>query len=291
MKTRPAERNAILMKKTSFKLGNLIIVIKGAGEMATAVAWRLYMANLRRIVMLEIADPLAVRRAVSFCEAVHDGQKEVEAVKAVRIQNPDGIKQCWSQEAIAVAVDPDWQMLAALQPDVLVDAILAKKNLGTHLRDAPLVIGLGPGFCAGKDVHLAIETKRGHNLGRIITSGEAEANTGIPGAIGGVTEARVLRAPAAGEFRPRRDIGDLVKKNEIVGYVGEEAVRAQINGVLRGVIRPGSRVSPGLKIGDIDPRGEQRYCYTISDKARAISGSVLEAIMRFFNAEVGSIGV
>lgn len=265
------------------KLSEIIIAIKGAGEMASAVAWRLYMANFKKILMLETANPLAVRREVSFCEAVRKGEKGVEDINAVRVQSTDDIRRCWKKNEIAVVVDPQWQTLETMRFNVVVDAILAKKNLGTNLDEASLVIGLGPGFCAGEHVHLVIETNRGHNLGRIITSGEAEPNTGIPGAISGFSEERVLRAPADGEFQSRRNIGDYVKKDEIIGSVAGCDVRAQLDGVVRGLIRPSSQVSQGLKIGDIDPRGEVRYCYTISDKARAIGGSVLEAVLRVFN--------
>ena len=265
------------------QLNQIIIAIKGAGEMASAIAWRLYMANFRKILMLEIANPLAVRREVSFCDAVYDGEKYVEKVKGLRVQNPDEIKVCWEKGEIAVVVDPQWQTLKLLQPMVIVDAVLAKKNLGTNRDEASLVIGLGPGFTAGKDVHLVIETNRGHNLGRIISSGEAEPNTGIPGAIGGFAEKRVLRAPADGLFRSVRNIADHVKKDEIIGSVAGADVRARIDGVLRGLIRPNNQVTEGLKIGDIDPRAEVSYCYSISDKARAIGGSVLEAILRVYN--------
>lgn len=265
------------------QLNEIIIAVKGAGEMASAVAWRLFMSNLRKILMLETDHPLAVRREVSFCEAVHEGEKEVEKVRALRVQKPDELDSCWEKDEIAVVVDPHWQTLKAIQPDVIVDAVLAKKNLGTHMNEAPLVIGLGPGFYAGKDVHLVIETHRGHNLGIIITSGEAEPNTGTPGAIGGFTEERVLRAPGAGQFLSNHNIGDGVKKNEIIGSVAGLEVRPRIDGVLRGLIRPNSQVTHGLKIGDIDPRGEVNFCFTISDKARAISGSVLEAVLRVYN--------
>lgn len=264
-------------------LNEIIIAVKGAGEMASAVAWRLYMSNFSKILMLETDYPLAVRREVSFCEAVHEGEKEVEKVRAGRVQNPDEIESCWEKNEIAVVVDPQWETLKAIQPEVVVDAVLAKKNLGTHRNEAPLVIGLGPGFYAGKDVHLVIETNRGHNMGIIISSGEAEPNTGTPGAIGGFTEERVLRAPVVGQFQSIRNIGDWVNKNEIIGSVAGVEVRSRIDGVLRGLIRPSSQVTQGLKIGDIDPRGEISYCFTISDKARAIGGSVLEAILRSYN--------
>lgn len=265
------------------RLNEIIIAIKGAGEMASAVAWRLHMSKFSKILMLETDYPLAVRREVSFCEAVDEREKEVEKVRAVRVQYPDEIEPCWEKNEIVVVVDPQWQTLKAIQPAVIVDAVLAKQNLGTRMKEAPLVIGLGPGFYAGKDVHLVIETNRGHNLGRIIASGEAEPNTGIPGAIGGFTEERVLRAPGAGQFQSVRNIGDLVLKNEIIGSVAGVEVRAGIAGVLRGLIRPNSEVTQGLKIGDIDPRGEVSYCFTISDKSRAIAGSVLEAVLRVYN--------
>ena len=189
--------------------------------MASAVAWRLYMANLRRIVMLEIENPLAVRREVSFCEAVQDGEKDVEGVKATLVKNPAEVRQCWENDAIAVLVDPQWQSLNHLNVNVSVDAILAKKNMGTKMDDAELVLGLGPGFTAGQDVHYVIETNRGHNLGRIITSGSAEPNTGIPGSIQSYTEERVLRAPGDGLFKARKQIGDTGNKDDIVG-TGEE---------------------------------------------------------------------
>ncbi|MBW2409535.1 MAG: EF2563 family selenium-dependent molybdenum hydroxylase system protein [Deltaproteobacteria bacterium] len=251
--------------------------------MASAVAWRLHMANLRRIFMLEIDNPLAVRREVSFCEAVHDGQKEVEGVKAVLVQNTDEIQSCWENDVIALLVDSQWQSLKRLNINVSVDAILAKKNLGTKMDEAELVLGLGPGFSAGNDVHYVIETHRGHNLGRIITSGAAEPNTGIPGSIQGHAEERVLRAPGDGRFKAQKQIGDRVNKDEILGSVEEFKIKAGIDGIVRGLIRPGSNVKKGLKVGDIDPRGEKRYCYTISEKARAIAGSVLEGILRYFN--------
>ncbi len=260
-----------------------MVGIKGAGEMASAVAWRLYMAGFPSIFMLETAAPRAVRRAVAFCEAVYDGSQTVEGVAALQAAGVEQFQATWDAGKIAVTVDPGWETLRRVRPEVLVDAILAKKNVGTTKEAADLVIGLGPGFVAGRDVHFVIETHRGHNLGRIITAGAAEANTGIPGAIDGITTARVLRAPAAGVFRSERKIGDLVRKGDGIGCVGGAEVAASSTGVLRGLIRPGTWVSQGLKIGDIDPRGVVSYCFTISDKARAIAGSVLEAVLRVYN--------
>jgi xanthine dehydrogenase accessory factor len=265
------------------KLSELIIGIKGAGEMASAVAWRIFMANIRKIFMMEIAHPQAVRREVAFCEAVHEGYKAVEGVEGVLSKNPGEIQGAWKDGQIAVVVDPTWQNLKNIRPDAVIDAILAKKNCGTTTAEAALVIGLGPGFTAGQDVHTVIETNRGHHLGRIVTAGSAEANTGIPGPIGGFAEERVLRSPLDGQLMAKRAIGDLVVKGEVVATVEGLGVPAGIDGVIRGLIRSGSHVHRNLKIGDIDPRGEVGYCYTISDKARAIAGSVLEVIMRVYN--------
>jgi len=261
----------------------LSIGIKGAGEMASAIAWRLYMANIRKIFMMEIPRPLAVRRGVCFCEAIYDRCKTVEGVEAIKADSVDGVEQIWNAGEIAVLVDPGWISREKLQPDVILDAILAKKNLGTTRTEAGLVIGLGPGFVAGSDVHMVIETNRGHNLGRIITSGSAEADTGVPGDIGGYTQERVLRAPADGMFRAGKAIGDLVKTGEVVGEVAGIEIRTRIGGVIRGLIRSDIKVTEGMKLGDIDPRGDRSYCYTISDKARAIAGSALEAILRTCN--------
>ena len=265
------------------KLNELVVGIKGAGEMASAVAWRLYQARIRTIFMMETDNPLAVRREVSFCEAVHDGEQTVEGVKAVFAEDLKQVPSIWQDGHIAVLADPDWNTVPQIKPDVVIDAILAKRNLGTAMDEGRLVVGLGPGFSAGQDSHLVIETNRGHDLGRIIIDGAAEPNTGIPGAIGGYDRERVLRAPLDGYFSAHRSIGDLVSSGDIIGKVDDLAVTAQIDGILRGLIRDKLNVRKGLKLGDIDPRAEVRYCYTISDKSRAIAGSVLEAIMRKYN--------
>ncbi len=178
----------------------------------------------------------------------------------------------------------------ALQPDILIDAILAKKNTGTSMESAPLVIALGPGFSAGKDAHYVVETARGHQLGRLISSGYTLPNTGIPGDIAGHTGLRVLRAPTKGVFLSELSIGAHVEEGQLIGLVSNKPVNARLNGVLRGLIRPGTSVTPHLKIGDIDPRGEASYCVTISEKARAIAGTVLEAILRTYNSTLGLSG-
>ena len=261
------------------------IIVKGAGEMASAVAWRLYMANLRRIWMLDLDQPLCVRRQVSFCTALESGAAVVEGVRAVAAHDWGAIEQAWEAQCIAVVSTTDWTRIeaAAPVPDVVIDAILAKCNLGTRRDEAPMVIGLGPGFTAGEDCHLVIETNRGHNLGRIIASGKAEPNTGVPGDIAGHTDDRVLRAPAGGTFDSQCAIGDSVHRNDVIGQVAGHPVTARVDGVLRGLIRPGTPVSVGLKLGDIDPRGKREHCRTISDKARAIAGAALEGVMRYCN--------
>jgi xanthine dehydrogenase accessory factor len=239
--------------------------------------------HIQEIFMMEIPYPLAVRRGVCFYEAIHERSKTVEGVGAIKADRVDDVEQIWDKGKIAVLVDPEWISLEKLQPDVILDAIVAKKNLGTTRTDAGLVIGLGPGFVAGGGVHMVIETNRGRNLGRIITSGSAEADTGVPGGIGGYMEERVLRSPAGGVFRSGKTIGDSVKKGEVVGEVVETEIRTRIDGVIRGLIRSDITVTQGLKLGDIDPRGDRNHCYMISDEARAIAGSALEAILRIFN--------
>ncbi|MDP2663370.1 MAG: selenium-dependent molybdenum cofactor biosynthesis protein YqeB [Dehalococcoidia bacterium] len=260
-------------------------VARGApsSEREDSDAWRLWQANIRRIFMLEVPQPLAVRRRVSFCEAVYEGESDVSGVTAVRSGDVSGIQQAWEAGKIAVVVDPEWALLAQLRPQVVIDAILAKRNLGTGLGEAPLVVGLGPGFRAGVDCHMVIETNRGHNLGRLILEGAAEPNTGIPGEIGGYLQERVLRAPCDGIFTSSLDIGNSVRQGEVVGIVGGGVVRAGIAGIIRGLLRPGTEVQGGVKLGDIDPRGEISYCGTISDKSLAIGGAALEAILKVYN--------
>jgi len=256
--------------------------------MASAVAWRLYMANMQHICMLDLDNPLCVRRQVSFCTALESGSAVVEGVEGVAACHWAEIEAAWEAGKIAIVRTTDWERIETRTPDVLIDAILAKRNLGTRKDQAGLVIALGPGFEAGKDCHFVIETNRGHNLGRIIVSGSAEPNTHIPGDISGHTAARVLRAPGAGVFQTARAIGGMVQENDVVGHVAGESVMARLNGMLRGLIRPGTIVRAGMKLGDIDPRGKQQYCSTISDKGRAIAGAVLEGVMRHFNRPADS---
>ncbi|MBI5252140.1 MAG: EF2563 family selenium-dependent molybdenum hydroxylase system protein [Desulfomonile tiedjei] len=267
----------------SYSLTDLTIVIRGAGEMATGTAHRLHRAGFHRILMTEISAPLSVRRLVSFSEAVHDGSCIVEGSKAKLVTGIEEVEDLWSQGVIAVIVDPENKSRTKVRPDILVDTILAKKNLGTTIQDATLVVALGPGFDAGRDAHCVVETNRGHNLGRLIFEGPAEPNTGIPGTIAGETARRVLRAPVDGIFDSDSSIADMVETGMTVGYITGKPVKAGLSGVIRGLIRPNTYVNEGLKVGDIDPRGDTSYCCTISEKARAIGGAVLEAIMIRFS--------
>ncbi len=260
----------------------LKVLIRGAGEMASGVAHRLARSHFL-IQMTEIPTPLSIRRAVCFSEAVFEGGTEVEGIQAVRVEVPEEVERVWRQGRIAVMVDPELESRDRIPFDVVVDATLAKRNIGTYKGFAPFVIGLGPGFTAGEDVDCVIETNRGHHLGRVILEGAAEPDTGIPGNTMGYTVERVLRAPAAGVFKGGKSIGDPVSAGEPVGWVGEIPMVSQIDGVLRGILRDGVWVTKGMKSGDVDPRGQRINCFTISDKARAVAGGVLEAILHRFN--------
>ena len=264
-------------------LNELIVAIKGAGDLASGVAWRLFQARIRRLYLLELARPLAVRRSVAFCEAIYEGGQTVEGLSALRISAAEELPRVWRRGAIAVRADPAWNTLSELPPDVVIDAILAKRNLGTRLEEAPLVIGLGPGFIAGRDVHRVIETQRGHHFGRVLKHGSAQTDTGVPGNIGGYTTRRVLRAPAEGVVHMHAQLGDLIRSGTLVASVNGEPIRARLSGVLRGLIRDGTPVTVGMKLGDIDPRSRKSYCTTISDKARGLGGAVLEAILETYN--------
>lgn len=300
---------------------NLLIICRGAGDLATGIIHRLHRAG-HRVIALETDYPAAIRRQVSFCEAVYDGSAAVEGVTARLVpaladaetdtETYSGINDTpaahiasekWDSSVIKAVleagevpllIDPKGESIELLRPDVVVDAIIAKKNLGTTINMAPLVIGIGPGFTAGQDVHLVIESMRGHNLARIITDGMAQPNTGVPGNIAGFTSERVIHAPAAGYIHDVRKIGDIVQKGDEIAriYPDKESydnalseyvpVNATITGIIRGLIREGYYFRKGFKIADIDPReSELTNCFTISDKARSIAGSVLEAVSAF----------
>jgi xanthine dehydrogenase accessory factor len=270
-----------LLMKSVLKTSSIRILLRGGGDLASGVAWRLHQCGFK-VAISEINQPLAVRRTVSFCEAVYEKETEVEGVGALRINDAREVPAVWEKGRIPVMVDPDAESRHTIQPHVLIDAILAKRNLGTAMIHAPLVIALGPGFEAGKDAHYVVETNRGHRLGRLLTSGSAQADTGVPGPVLGITSKRVLRAPGDGLWESSKKIGDLLQKGETVGGIKDRTVRSEIEGVLRGMIRPGISVTQGQKIGDVDPRGDRSSCFTISEKALAIAGGVLEGILRAF---------
>ncbi|MGO0861745.1 selenium-dependent molybdenum cofactor biosynthesis protein YqeB [Clostridioides difficile] len=260
------------------------IVVRGAGDLATAVIYKLHNSGFK-VVALEIEEPLAIRRQVSFCEAVYEKKVTIEGIECQLCKNKDEIEKTLSQDKVALIVDPKGEKLPEIKPVVLIDGILAKKNLGTTKDMAPLTIALGPGFCAGKDVDIVIETMRGHNLGKVIREGYALKNTGIPGAILGITKDRVFYSENVGIIENVCNIGDVVKKGDIICYITEKngnkiEVKASIDGVLRGLLRDGSQIEKGLKILDIDPRMEEvKNSFTISDKGRCIAGAVLEALL------------
>jgi len=264
------------------KLDNILIVIRGGGDLASGVAVRLFRAGFS-VMILEVDHPTVIRLPVSFARAVYEGKAIVEEIEAVLIPSWEKAKDTIKQGKIPVLIDPKGSCIKKLSPTVLVDAILAKRNLGIKIDQAPLVIGLGPGFTAGKDVEVVIETERGHNLGRVIYQGQAAPDTGIPGEVGGESKRRLLRAPAEGKIIPFHKIGDLLKEGEVIAEVERIPLKAEISGVLRGLIYPQSWVTKGMKIGDIDPRGIKEYCFTVSDKARSIGGAVLEAICAYLN--------
>ncbi len=276
------ERNQKKGHKKQMRLNELVILIKGAGEMASGIAQRLYMAGIKKIVMTEIVKPLCVRRAVSFCEAVFEGKMSVEDVNAELVERFEEARAVWGRHNIAVIIDPEWSSINILKPHVVVDAIMAKRNLGTNKNEAPLVIGVGPGFNAPNDVHVVVESNRGHNLGRTIYKGGAEPYTGIPGQMMSYAKERVLRSPVAGTVKHIRALGDTVKEGDLILEIDSTPVLASIDGVLRGLIRE-IPVTVGEKMGDVDPRAKVEYCNTISEKARAIGGGVLEAIMHVYN--------
>lgn len=258
----------------------MLILVKGAGDLATGTAVRLYRAGFQ-VVMTDIAQPTAVRRTVAFSQCIYDGQTTVEGITARKAENRDQVRDILAAGEIPVLVDPQAAILAQLPFMVVVDAILAKKNLGTTISDAPIVLALGPGFTAGTDCHGVIETKRGHDLGRLILEGSAIPNTGVPGDVGGYTKERIIRAPADGPFEPVAQIGQQVNLGDVVAKVNGIPVTAQLTGIVRGMLPAGIPVTTGMKAGDIDPRCEVRHCFTVSDKARAIGGGVLEGILYF----------
>lgn len=256
----------------------MLVVIRGAGDLATGAALRLRRAGLET-VMTDIEQPTAIRRTVAFSEAVVHGETAVEGVTARRAESPAQALDMLKEGVVPVLADPEGGCIPVLKPGAVVDAILAKKNLGTRITDAPVVIGVGPGFTVGVDCHAVVETMRGHYLGRALYEGSAQPNTGIPGLIGGFAGERVLRAPADGVFHRLLDIGAQVKMGDIAAEVAGVPMACTLDGVLRGILADGTPVHKGMKAGDIDPRCRMDHCYCASDKALAVGGGVLEAVL------------
>ena len=261
-----------------------LIIVRGGGDLATGSIYKLKKSGFP-VLILEAANPSAIRRNVAFCEAVYQGKQTVEDMTCYLAESLEHAQQLLLEGKLVVLVDPAGESFPKLKPLAVVDAILAKKNLGTNRNLAPITVALGPGFVAGEDVDAVIETKRGHNLGRVLREGAAAPNTGIPGVIGGFGKERVVHCPAKGILRNVKKITDTVSKGDVIAVIETEngivPVEATLDGILRGLIRDGYPVNPGFKIADIDPRTEEyNNCFTISDKARCIAGGVLEAILQ-----------
>lgn len=258
----------------------MLVIIKGAGDIASGIATRLKRSGFD-IVMTDIEKPTSIRNTVCFSQAIINKEQIVENIKAVYVNDISDVEKVIKGGNIAVLSDEKAECIKILKPSVVIDAILAKRNISTKIDDADIVIGVGPGFTAKVDCDCVIETKRGHNLGRVIYEGSASENTGIPGNIAGFTNERIIRATKDGTFHPIKHIGDLVKAGDVVALVDDEKVYSAIDGVIRGMLNDGIHVFKGMKSGDVDPRNKKEYCYTCSDKALAIAGGVLEAILVF----------
>ena len=256
----------------------MIIWVRGAGDIATGIAFRLFQSGFS-VVMSDLSQPTSIRRTICFSEAIIKGETTVETISARFANNAEEAKGILDLGEIAVIADPTGDIARLLSPVAVIDAILAKRNLGTKMDDARIVVGIGPGFTAGVDCHAVVETMRGHTLGRVYYSGSALPDTGVPGSIAGYTLERLLRAPRAGVFRGVKKIGDVVEAGEICAYVDDEPVVSRIRGVLRGLLPDGISVYEGMKSGDVDPRCEVSHCFTVSDKALAIGGGTLEAVL------------
>lgn len=267
---------------------NILILIKGAGDLGSGVAYRLKRAGFP-LIMTELQTPFFVRRTVSYGEAIYQGQVEVDGLWARHVTSPVEARAMALTDTIPVLIDPLATSRLDLQPQIVVDAIMAKTNTGTQISDAALVIALGPGFTAGEDCHVVIETNRGHWLGRVITSGSAQANTGSPGPVKQHTAGRVLRSPATGHVNCAVQIGDQLQEGQLIATINGSELRAPFDGVLRGIVHPRVQVTPGLKIGDLDPRGVVEHCFHISEKSLAIGGGVLEAVLAHPVVNAGAV--
>lgn len=281
-KTEAAGQSPILSRGT-------LIAVRGAGDLGSGVIHSLVRCGFR-VLALETSKPTAIRTKVAFSTAVYCGSLSIEEVTGRFAESVRRAEDIMERGEAAIMIDPSASLIEAFKPYGVVDAILAKKNLGTHRAMAPVVIGLGPGFFAGRDVHAVIETNRGHDLGRIILDGTAESDTGVPGNIGGRSGERLLRSPGEGRFVQVLSIGSRVSAGDVVAEVSGVPITAPLAGVVRGLLPEGISVTEGFKVGDIDPRGDGRYCYTISDKSRALGRAALEAILFLSARKQGVFG-
>jgi xanthine dehydrogenase accessory factor len=268
----------VLYSKLMSLFEHSLVLVKGAGDLGTGVVWRLHKAGFP-VIITELAQPRVVRRTVAFASAVYEGEIAVEGVTAWRASSFDEAKALIDDDIIPVLVDPQTRSREFFEPIILIDAIMAKQNTGTHISDAPLVMALGPGFEPKVDCHAVIETKRGHNLGRVFWDRAAEPNTNTPGEIVGKSADRVLRAPRDGQVAGVKKIGEQVIAGELLATVDGSSVQAPFDGILRGLAHDGLGVRASAKIGDVDPRSNREYCFTISDKSLAVGGAALEAIL------------
>ena len=267
----------------AYKARLRLVVVRGAGDLATGTIIRLHNAGYR-VIATEIDKPTVIRRTVSFAEAVYEGAVDIEGVSGRLVSSLDEAYSVLDNGSVPILIDPGLSLLGKVRPTILVDAAIAKRNLGTRIDMAPFVVALGPGFTAGLDADAVIETKRGHYLGSVICAGSAIPNTGIPGVIAGYASERVIHSPSSGVFNACSSIGDIVRKGDVIARVGSVEVRATIDGKLRGLLHDGLAVPEGFKIADIDPRDADADHLTVSDKARAIAGGVLEAVDAFIAA-------
>lgn len=260
------------------------VLLKGGGDLASGIGYRLNRAGFRLLVV-EKPEPTAVRRTVSFASVIYQEQFEIEGVTGKKAINFEEVKQCWQKREVPVITTKERDLLAKFKPDIIIDARMLKEKTDQTIDEAELVIGIGPGFTINENCTLAVETNRGHHLGRVITEGSTAENTGSPGNINGYTDERVIHAPEAGVFQSDCQIGQKVKAGAIVGRVNDNLLKSEIDGVIRGLLKPGIKVKAGTKLADVDPRSEKDYCYYISDKALAVAGGVLEAIFYWYNSE------
>jgi len=262
------------------EVSEMLVAVKGGGDLGTGVAHRLFMAGLR-VVVLEKSTPTMLRRAVSFAEAVYSGSIIVEGVEARRVEGyEEALEAASARRFVPVLVDEQWGFIKWARPDVVVDAVMARRNLGTRIDEAFIVVALGPGFEAGRDVHAVVETKRGPEMGKVIYEGSAKPSDGVPEEAGGETWRRVARAPIDGVFQPLREIAEFVEEGNVLGVVSGVPIRSLVKGVVRGILHGGLWVQRGRKVAEVDPTGRRELCFTMSDRARAVAGGVLEAILR-----------